>query len=162
MKMRDREAWRKHFDSRSINGLPLPSLLLDLLRSGRWKTPPDELVRNAIPRLKEPVNFLPSVERMAFESQGLLADSERTALLSHEYRGSTCIEKPLPWRDVERSVLVAVNRQAGADLGVALDYRSGVEDPSVLVSDWWTGDHTCHWSMVSKTFSEFASLLYLL
>ena len=157
---RDPEDWRKHYDSGSINGLLLPPLLLHLLSSGRWRTP-DELMRSAIPRLREPVDFLGTVEQMAFESQGFLADQEWTSLLFHEYRGSSGVEKPLPWRDVERSIVVAVNRQLGADLGIALDYRSGVEDPSVLASDWWTGDQSCHWFVVSKTFSEFVSLMQL-
>lgn len=161
MKTRDREAWRKHFDTKSVNGLPLPQLLLHLLDSGRWKTPDDQVMRVKIPRLKEPVDFLGSVEQIAFESQGFLSDDERTAILFHEYRGSSGIQKPLPWRDVERSLLIAVNRELGADLGIALDYRPGLEDPSVLISDWWTGDHTCHWHEISKTFSEFASLLKL-
>jgi hypothetical protein len=161
MKARDQEAWRKHFDAKSVNGLPLPPLLSHLLYSGRWKTPNDQVMQSEIPRLKEPVDFLKSVEHIAFESQGFLADDERTALLFHEYRGSSGIEKPLPWRDVERSILIAVNRELGADLGIALDYRSGLENPSVLISDWWTGDATCHWYQISKTFSEFVSLLKL-
>jgi hypothetical protein len=160
MKTRDKEAWRKHFDDKCVNGLPLPLLLLDLLDSGRWKTPDDPIMRAKIPRLKEPVNFLRSVEHIAFESQGL-ADDQRTALLFHEYRGSSGVERPLPWRDVEQSILIAVNREIGADLGIALDYRSGWEDPSVLISDWWTGDRTCHWHKISERFSGFVSLLQL-
>jgi hypothetical protein len=161
MKTRDREAWRKRFDAKTVNCLPLPTLLLELLDSGRWKTPDDQLMRAKIPSLKEPVDFLRSVEHIAFESQGFLADDERTASLFHEYRSSTGVEKSLPWRDVEKSLLIAVNREIGADLGIALDYRSGTGDPSVLISDWWTGDHTCHWREVTKTFAEFVSLLRL-
>ena len=69
MKTRDREAWRKRFDAKSVNGLPLPKILLELLDSGRWKTPDDQLMRAKIPALKEPVDFLRSVEHIAFESQ---------------------------------------------------------------------------------------------
>jgi hypothetical protein len=156
-----REEWRKHFDDKSVNGLPLPPLLLQLLQTGRWKTPEDKVMLSVIPRLKEPVVFLGSIEHIAFESQGFLADDPKTAQLFHEYRGSCGIERTLPWRDVERSILLAVNRELGADLGVVLDYRSGPKEPSVLVSDWWTGDHTCHWCKVCDTFSEFVSLLDL-
>jgi hypothetical protein len=161
MKPPDRESWRKRFDAKSINGLPLPRLLLMLIESGRWKTPSDAVMQSAIPMLKEPVDFLLSAEAMAFESQGLLADDERMSALFHEYRGSSGIARALPWRDVERSLLIAVNRESGADLGIALDYRPGEEEPSVLVSDWWTGDHSCHWREVSNSFSAFVASLYL-
>lgn len=143
--MRDREAWRQNHDEKSVNGLPLPSLLLQLMDANRWRYPDDARLASVIPFLKDAVEFLGSVEQIAFESQGFLADDEKSAALFHEYRGSRGVEKPLPWRDVERSLLIAVNREIGADVGIALDYRGDSDDPPVLASDWWTGDGTHHW-----------------
>ena len=161
MKPRDREAWRKRYDDRSVNGLLLPPLLLRLMESGRWKTPEDAVIRSLIPFLKDSVDFLASVECIAFESQGSLADDEGAATLFHVYRSSSGVEKTLPWRDVERSILIAVNREIGADVAIALDYRSGAAEPSVLASDWWTGDERCHWRQVCRTFTAFVELLNL-
>ena len=161
MNERDSEDRRTSFDATSVNALPLPPALLDLLHAGRWITPDDAIMRSAIPFLRAPVDLLQTVEQMARESQGCLADDQATADLFHEYRGSTGIDKSLPWRDVDLSVLIAVNRTPVDDLGIALDYRSNTSNPSVIVSDWWTGDDRCHWREVSKAFEEFASPMRL-
>lgn len=130
-----------------------------LIKSGRWKTPEDSKMRSIIPFLKDPVDFLPSIEDIALESQGLLADYKTTATVFHEYRGSAGVDEALPWRDVDRSILIAVNREMGADAGIALDYRTGNEDPSVLASDWGTEDGTHHWRKVCDSFSDFVKVL---
>ncbi len=40
---------------------------------------------------------------------------------------------PLPPRLV---FLIAVNRESGADVAIALDYRTSMTDPRVVASDW--------------------------
>lgn len=54
----------------------------------------------------------------------------------HLRPGSTQPEPvELPWLDVEQAVFIAVNREPGADLGIALDDRTSRDDPRVVASD---------------------------
>lgn len=137
-----------------VNGLPLPPCIISLMDNGRWVHPGDVVVKKAIPFLNEPVDFL-SVDSMEFESSGHLADDPGSSLLFHEMRGSDSVIVPdFPWRDVSRSFFIAVNRIPGDDIGIALDFRRGVEsDPSVIASDW--SNRTCEWRLVSDSLSEF-------
>lgn len=143
--------------TRRENQLPLPPILSDLMTSGRWRQPTDEVIYAAVPFLREPVDFLLSEARMRFESQGQCVG------LPHfrEYRSSESEARSLPWLDDDFALFIAVNREIGADIGIALDYRTSSVDPRVVVSDWWSGDSTCYWREVASTFSEFVSRLRL-
>jgi hypothetical protein len=93
-----------------------------------------EALRRLIPFLREPVDFLTSVEAMRRESAGSLADEPRFAKVFHMARGSRSAEPvSLPWLDVELSVFVAVNRFPGDDLAIALDYLANATDPPTRV-----------------------------
>jgi hypothetical protein len=143
-----------------VNGLQLPPLFVELLQQRRWQHPGDEALRRLIPFLREPVDFLASVEAMRRESSGSLADEPSVAKVFHMARGSRSAEPVcLPWLDVEMSVFVAVNRCPGDDLAIALDYRTGATDPRVVVSDWDEGAAGCNWREVAASFSLFVHLL---
>ncbi|HLN29229.1 MAG TPA: hypothetical protein VK395_15880 [Gemmataceae bacterium] len=143
-----------------VNGLQLPPLLVALLQQGRWQHPGDEVLRRLIPFFRESVDFLTAVPAMRRESSGFLADEPRIAKVFHEARGSKSAEPLcLPWLDVELAVFVAVNRVPGDDLGIALDYRTGVLDPRVVASDWDEGAGGCIWREVATSFSEFVRML---
>lgn len=145
-----------------VNGLQLPPLLVQLLQEGRWQHPGDKAIRRLIPFLREPVNFLTTVEAMRWESLVSLADDPPMAAVYHLARGSQKAEPGcLPWLDVELAVLVAVNRFAGDDLGIALDYRAGAADPRVVASDWHARAGGPIWREVAPSFSEFVRLLKL-
>lgn len=57
--------------------------------------------------------------------------------------------------------MIAMNREHGADLGIALDYRTDFNDPRVVASDWWTEEHQCNWRLVEERFSIFVEKLQL-
>lgn len=145
-----------HPPSISVNGLLLPELLVELLATGGWKHPGDEAVRRVIPFLSDAVDFL-SVEQMETESRGHLADNPSTAELFHEVRGGPPFAaNELPWRDVTRSVVIAVNREPGADVAIALDFRPRLDAPRVIASHWqWEPTKSHQWALVSQTFPEF-------
>jgi hypothetical protein len=138
-----------------VNGLPLPPLLVELMKHGKWQHPSDKVLREIIPFLLDPVDFL-KVEYMCLESSGFLADDEFSSKWNHEVRGSQSTEPvELPWLDVDKAVTIAVNREIGADVGIALDYRTNMEDPRVVASEWRGGGH--YWREVTPTFSEFVA-----
>ncbi|MFJ8011155.1 hypothetical protein [Streptomyces sp. NPDC096339] len=90
------------------------------------------------------------------------ADDARSSALFRGVRGNSqqaAVE--LPWLDVEQAVLVAVNRHAGDDVALALDYRTNPADPRVVGSDFWTNPRQCEWRLVTPTFSAFAHALDL-
>ncbi|HEX8833069.1 MAG TPA: hypothetical protein VF719_02650, partial [Abditibacteriaceae bacterium] len=136
--------------------LLLPPLLLELVQSGRWRQPTDEKIQSLIPFLREPVDFT----RFGFEetwgySQLHLVDDPRFSSFFQEYRGSAGIERELPWLDAEKAVFIAVNREIGDDIGIALDYRTNASDPRVVASDWGAEYRRCDWRLVDERFSDF-------
>ncbi|HYG76662.1 MAG TPA: hypothetical protein VEK08_16785 [Planctomycetota bacterium] len=148
--------------------MPLPPLLRDLLRSGAWCQPADNRIQQTVPFLKEPVDFLLTEERMRFESSGFLADDPRSSEWFHEFRGSVVgADRALPWLDVDKALFIAVNREIGADLGIALDYRTDISDPRVVASEWseWNTKRQpgsgCHWLVAAPTFSAFVKMIGL-
>jgi hypothetical protein len=145
----------------TVNGLPLPELLAALIRDGHWVHPGDARLRDVIPFLVDPVVFLRTPEAIASESSGRLADDPQFSAVYHEVRGSRMVEPvELPWLDVDLSLIVAVNRRAGDDVAIALDYRTDVRDPRVVASDWVSGQGFV-WREVAPTFCGFVRLLGL-
>lgn len=145
-----------------IKGLPLPPLLLALLERGAWRHPGDVFLGQVVPFLQEPVDFLLSVEEMELESRMQLAEDPGCSALFREVRGSAqAAPVMLPWLDADLAVIVAVNREPGADLAIALDYRTSVADPRVVASDWWSERNRCLWREAAPSFSAFVELLGL-
>jgi hypothetical protein len=143
----------------AVNGWPLPELLVELMRDGRWVHPGDARLREVIPFLVDPVVFLNMLEAMNFESSGRLADDPQDSAVFHLVRGSRVPEPvELPWLDADRADFVAVNRWPGDDVGIAMDYRTDAGDPRVVASDWGSGQG-CVWREVAPTFSSFVRLL---
>jgi hypothetical protein len=147
----------------TVNGLFMPPLLVELIQSGRWRNPGDDVIERVVPCLHgDAVDFL-GVESMRFESSGHLADDPRSSRLYREVRGDdakTGRAVGLPWRDVEKSFLVAVNREIGADVAIALDYRTDPADPRVIASGYVPKDGMA-WREVAPTFSAFVRAISL-
>jgi hypothetical protein len=145
----------------AVNGMPPPDLLVTLIRAGRWKHPGHASLREVIPFLVDPVDFLTSLEAMSRDSSGKVADDAKLAVVFHEVRGRHAAERvELPWRDVDRSFFVAVNRFAGDDAGIALDFRTSANHRRVIANDWASG-RACVWREVAPRFSQFAEALGL-
>ncbi|MFD7032418.1 hypothetical protein ACFWAR_30750 [Streptomyces sp. NPDC059917] len=147
-----------------VHGVLLPAQLTSLLGQGRWRHPGDAAMARSIPWFEDPLDFLTSTEQMARESRSMdrfAADASSSALF-REVRGSDRSDAvELPWLDVEQAVLVAVNRRAGDDVALALDYRTDPADPRVVGSDFWTDPRRCEWRQVAPTFSAFVHALGL-
>lgn len=149
-----------------VRGLVLPALLAELLASGRWRHPGDEVLHAALPWFEDPVDFLSTTDRMERESRFLdmCADDERGSRMLHVTRGSVVGKIWLPWLDAEAAVLIAVNRHPGDDVAIALDYRNDAKDPAVVASDPWTWTYPSAylWRPVAPAFAAFAAMLGIL
>ncbi len=140
-----------------VRGLLAPTLLVDLLATGRWKHPGDGIIRQVVPSIDDPLEFLLSLEHMERESGSLNADATEWM---HAFHGCKTGElRDLPWLDADCAFFVAINAQAGDDVAIALDYRTSVTDPRVVASDWT--DDGCFWRQCAETFSEFVRELHL-
>ncbi|GCD94653.1 hypothetical protein [Embleya hyalina] len=121
------------------------------------------MLAEVIPWFEDPLVFVSNAEQMEFESRSMdmFADDARCAFF-REARGSTTTSPlELPWLDVEQAVLIAVNRNPGDDVALALDYRTDPTDPRVVGSDFRTNPHECQWRVVAPAFSTFATRLGL-
>ena len=117
-----------------------------------------------MPWFEDPLHFLPDVQAMARESKSLgsLTDDDLSAQLFRQARGTERSEPvELPWLDVDKALLIAVNERPGDDVAVALDYRTAPADPRVVASDFWTEPGPCSWRQVAPTFSAFVAALDL-
>jgi hypothetical protein len=139
----------------------IPPLLARLLDDGRWQHPGDAVLRRVAPFIVDPLDFLTSVEEIARESKSV-AHPEYVCEIYRERQGSQQVEPvELPWRDLDRSILVAVNRSIGADVAIALDFRTNAEDPRVIGTYWsdvgWRSGwiEESGWMEITPTFSQF-------
>jgi hypothetical protein len=146
-------------DDTHVNGLPLPPLLVQLMRTGNWRNPGDDVMQAAIPFLNGPVDFLP-LDQMTRESHGTLADFPLSSMALHELRGSQCpTPVELPWLDVDKAVFIAADRLHGGDLAIVLDYRTGLDEPRVVASEWLAPGSGCVWREVAPSFHQFARMM---
>jgi hypothetical protein len=147
-----------------VRGLPLPALMTELMARGRWQHPGDQVLGAILPWFADPLHFLSSAGEMERESQSLdmFADNERSSQIFHVIRGSVAGPIGLPWLDSELALVIAVNKHAGDDVAVALDYRGETDRPAVVASDAWTEpDDGYVWRPVAPSFEVFASKLGL-
>lgn len=151
-------------DGATVRGLAPPSLLVNMLAAGLWRHPGDAAMRKFIPWFEDPLIFLTNLDHMRRESRSLdaFADDHRSSELFRVVRGSMAGPVDLPWLDVDRAFLIAVNRMPGDDVAIALDYRSDPPAPRVVASDSWTGPHQYAWRIVAPTLGAFAEALGLL
>lgn len=153
-------------DELIVNNLPLPALLIFLIQNGKWNHPGDEKLRRLIPFLQDDLMFV-DIKRMQSESEGQLEIADLPPLLPPErlrqVRGSKSPSPiELPWLDVEKMIFVAISREIGADIAIALDYRTSISDPRVIINQWQISDGNSLWREVTPTFTEFVECLGLL
>ncbi|MEV0667663.1 hypothetical protein ACIBI3_41820 [Actinomadura luteofluorescens] len=118
------------------------------------------MLREVMPWFEDPLDFLVDYDEMRRETGALLGLYEGHARLFHLKRGSDHAGPvELPWLDVDLAVLIAVNRHAGDDVAIALDYRTGASDPRVVASDFFTDPRQYAWRTVAPAFSTFVAAL---
>lgn len=120
----------------SINNLPLPRFLDELLASLRWKRPTDTTALAQLTGVEGARYFeLFSLESMRSNTQALLERFEKSAAifgLTSSARGRADAASPA-LLDVDRAILIAATFE---EEFIALDYRDSLERPSVRVTDY--------------------------
>lgn len=130
------------------------------MAAGRWVHPGDDVMQKKVPFIRDPLIFLNSRDDMVCNSGPLMEPDEVAQETFSEYRGSIVGHRDLPWIDVEQSLFVICNRIPGDDVGIALDYRTGVNSPRVVGSDWQSGA-ACLYREINPSFDAFVELLGL-
>jgi hypothetical protein len=141
-----------------INGCQLPTALVDLLRSGRWRRPEDvETLRNVTGLSDadqllfcDPVSMRVNTEHLVAELQ---RDPGLFGLASSRTNGAAVSE---PMLDIDQAVVVAATFGDGI---LCLDYRASRERPAVVVSDWSTGQ--ARWRRIAADVEELSDKLGL-
>jgi hypothetical protein len=140
--------------------LPLPPLLIEMMKDGRWNHLGTTVIKRIAPFIKEELEFRTSQYQIPTE-ECLMGPNEDQNEIFHEYRGSRFIDtRELPWIDIEKSALIAINRIPGDDVAIALDYRTSITDPRVIGSEWIDGNNCgCFWREISSSFTVFAKMM---
>lgn len=137
----------------------IPILLQTLIETGRWQHPGDDVLQREIPKLLDAVEFrdwLPE-NTVSAEIEGAFTREDWDTFKL--YRDGQP-ERPLPWLNADKSILIAVNRIPGDDVAIALDYRDSKDAPLVVASCW--PDNEYHeWFKVADNFDIFAQSLGL-
>lgn len=139
--------------------LPLPPLLVELIKTGRWVHPGHDAMRERIPFIQDPMQFMTTHEDMLFNSSPFMAQDLNEFETFSEYRGSKVTERALPWLDVEKRLNIIINREIGDDTCIALDYRTGLHAPRVVGCEHVSGK-ILH-REISPSFEAFVKLLEL-
>lgn len=106
------------------------------MQQGRWRQPTDERWAAAVPWLAVPLerlDLLLSVGEIERESTGLGRFNARPWRTGSPTSFPEADWDPT-WLDPARALIIAVNREPGADVAIALDLRARAEDPRVVGS----------------------------
>lgn len=139
--------------------LPLPPLLEELIALGLWIHPGSGAMRDAVPFITDPLQFLSSKEMMVFQTSALIFEDEEEDDSLLVYRGSVAGGRDLPWVDAEKTLNIIINKEPGDDVAIALDYRPGVQCPHVVGSDWSGKGYA--WRKIASSFDEFAKRIHM-
>jgi hypothetical protein len=134
----------------------LPTLLVDLVESGRWHQPSDEVVRALVPCDPLAFDFLLTLDQLESDRLSYLLKHRSLAAQFRLYRsGSFVRQRLLPWVDVRKALVIAEGRVHGSDSAILLDLRTSAVDPAVLASNWQLTPGVCSWQIISPSLQAF-------
>lgn len=156
-----------------INGLKLPSKLIELLKNDKWKAPKD---KSGVKKILE----LPTYLKGRFWEFDIFGDFE-TYSLSLIRNESIAVKtwKDKKWIksagsmflgdsdeivkpgviDVNKALLIA-NLGHGSDSPFTLDYRDDLDNPSVMIIRWGEEPNIDNrWMKIANSFDEFIEIV---
>jgi hypothetical protein len=151
---------------------PVPDLLRDAIRDGRW---PKGRIRGVALSPLSPLladtdlELLPSLEERApgrslGADTGTLhgfAENETLAAKYRLKRGSADSDPiELPWLDVGQALAIGGGADCGDDTWLVLDFRTSRSDPRAVVNAWQPGrPPQSEWRELASSLSEFLQVL---
>jgi len=135
-----------------INNLPLPDLLIHLINENKWKHPGNDVMKKTIPFFHEEIDFLFTETEFKLENSSLYLEDEIFFCFDSK---KSKLANNLPYLASDLSILIAVNKIPGDDLGIALDYRTSFLNPRIIANNWHSGIRGCPWIEISPTFEAF-------
>jgi hypothetical protein len=143
-----------------VDGLPIPSLLLEALASGRWPRTSDESVRQNL-RSLVPVE---RIRRLAPDESAIYLYPPPFATVARHlagqgadfYRRFGAVDQLVPEAAIEIG-----DFGLGSDAPILLDYREGLTDPSVIRLCWPGDGQPNVWRVMAPDFPSFMLALGL-
>lgn len=142
-----------------VNGLKIPTRLVELIEAGRFKCPADVTVLAEITGAGDAEGFgFASLEGL---TRGTAAEIELQKQPYGHLYGLTASSDPnaprdLDLLDVDRSVPIAGNYD---EEQIALDYRENLDEPKVVCNTPMPNSKPARWRVIALTFDEFADRL---
>src|SRR5262245_3350982 len=132
----------------TINGLPLPSVLIALCEADRWRAPAD---RSGLDRLFPDrgdfmlysLDYMPVENRFCIEMAG------------NWFAGAPDPANPPGDIDPAQAVLIA-DLGNGWDQPIALDYRTSTQEPRVLLFCWRRNGAGNRWVEIAPNIESFS------
>jgi len=141
-----------------LDALTLPAAMRSLIDRGWWPSTDAEVNSQNLRPLVDPARL-----RQAFPQEHTLflyAPPFRTVreLLARDDHFWLWPEAALSQIDAARTLVIG-DFGLGSDAPLALDYRDGGAEPSVIRLQWGAQGVGNHWVTATKDFAEFCSLL---
>jgi hypothetical protein len=134
-----------------VNGLKLPSLLLEVISNNKWKVPEDTRKLKEITMVNNPQYFnflnLDRIDKETNNARALFLDGFGSIynIDSSEIKGENITD--LSVLDIDKSVMIIVNDDEQA---IFLDYRHNESEPTVVYQN-----PEGHWVTIANSFEEF-------
>jgi len=146
-----------------VNNLALPTYLVELIKSGRWKKPENINRLSEMTGVQRPEDFsFLSVDGMERETNGGYFTVEQGIGNIYGIYSSRDTKESLhraDFLDVVNSIIIAVNWDEEV---ICLDYRENPNEPSVVLSIYpTTSEGSVIWKVLAKNFRGFAEKLSL-
>lgn len=137
-----------------LKGLKVPSLLVKLVNEGFWVKGSELDIKKHYEFLNDPLTFLQSFQGM--KSTPSFKYDEVLRIYSSSEVG---LNRNLPWLDIDNSIFIAINKNPGDDIAIALDYRDNSTSPIVVASKWTEVNGYCEWVKIENTFDDLVQTL---
>ena len=136
-----------------INGLPLPSDLLELINTGRWQCPRDQSKVDILFPDRGELELY-SLEYMPLENKYWVNQTNPMFI------GEPDAANPPGDIDPHQSILIG-GLGIGYDQPIALDYRFPIGEPCVLTLKWSLNGRSNRWIKIAPNIRIFSEMLGL-
>jgi hypothetical protein len=144
-----------------VNNLPLPKLLLDLIKANKWELPEEQSAFKTVFKhtMDEKLirGLLYSLKTMKSETAALFEDNPSFIEMFHGKK-----DENFNPGDIDPTKVVFIGDLGlGSDQPIALDYRLDESNPKVITLLWRSLPKGNRWITISENFEEFVEMIGL-